>query len=84
MKIAHKDGELSVIVRDKGPGIDPAFAERATAPFQVGNIEKKRNGSKGMGLYYAQLAVEKLNGKLSWTQADDGFEVAITCPMPAA
>ncbi|PRY86091.1 sensor histidine kinase [Donghicola tyrosinivorans] len=83
VKIAHNDGELSVIVRDSGPGIDPAFADRATAPFQVGTIEKKRSGSKGMGLYYAQLAVEKLNGKLSWTQADDGFEVSITCPMPA-
>lgn len=83
VKIGYKDGDLSIIVRDKGPGIDPAFADRATAPFQVGTIEKKRNGSKGMGLYYAQLATEKLNGKLSWTQADDGFEVAITCPMPA-
>jgi light-regulated signal transduction histidine kinase (bacteriophytochrome) len=84
VKIAHMDGDLSVIVCDTGPGIDPAFADRATAPFQVGNIEKKRNWSKGMGLYYAQLATEKLNGKLSWTQADEGFEVSITCPMPAA
>lgn len=83
VKISHQGGDLSVIVRDNGPGIDPAFADRATAPFQVGNIDKKRNGSKGMGLYYAQLAMEKLNGKLSWSQHEDGFEVSITCPMPA-
>lgn len=83
VKIAHKEGALSVIVRDSGPGIDPTFADRATDPFQVGNIEKKRSGSKGMGLFYAQLAVEKLNGKLSWRHLEDGFEVSITCPLPA-
>jgi signal transduction histidine kinase len=55
-----RDGFASVLVRDDGPGVDPAVRDRLFEPFATG-----RPDGKGLGLALSRRIVERQGGALT-------------------
>jgi len=69
---------LLTTVRDNGPGIPEHIIDQACNMFFVGNPISKGNG---LGLYLAEQAIAKLNGKLSIvSKVNEYTEVSIQLP----
>ena len=77
VRIEQTSESVVYTVGDSGPGIPEEFQKNATKPFQVGTIEKKRAGFRGLGLFYARLAAVNMGADLGFRRTDSGFEVAI-------
>lgn len=72
---------LVTTVRDNGPGIASHVIPQVCNMFFVGNPISKGNG---LGLYLAEQAIAKLNGKLSIDSKVDAYtEVSIQLPTVA-
>ncbi|SFQ78299.1 ATP-binding protein [Donghicola eburneus] len=77
VRIEQTSESVIYTVGDSGPGIPEEFQKNATKPFQVGTIEKKRAGFRGLGLFYARLAAVTIEADLEFRRRDGAFEVAI-------
>ncbi|WP_342051395.1 MULTISPECIES: ATP-binding protein [unclassified Cupriavidus] len=77
-----QDGQLSIAVRDRGPGIPDAELERVLQPFY--RLEASRNrgtGGTGLGLAIAQQLANALGGKLALAnRTEGGLEARLTLP----
>jgi signal transduction histidine kinase len=73
--------EVEVVVRDNGPGIDPAVVERLFEPFYT-----TKSTGLGMGLTICRTIVEAHGGRL-WAESHPGggavFTIALPLPGPA-
>ncbi|SET68704.1 hybrid sensor histidine kinase/response regulator [Oceanicella actignis] len=77
---AVADGQLSITVRDNGPGFDPEARERAFEPFFT---TKGRNGS-GLGLSMVYGFAQGAGGELTIRSAPGaGAAVTLTLPLGA-
>ncbi len=74
----HGDGEISVIVRDSGPGFSGAIGEQLFEPF----FSTKAEGT-GMGLAIARSIIEEHGGTLSGENCAEGG-ACFTVRLPRA
>ena len=76
--VDHAQGIVSLTVRDNGPGIDPAAAERIFRPF----FSTKGRGT-GLGLALVQKIAVTHNGRVTAsTLPGGGASFQITLPLP--
>lgn len=71
--------ELSILVRDRGPGIDSRILRRLGEPFLT---TKEPGRGMGLGLFVTRSLVEHLSGSLTITaRAGGGTQVSILLPV---
>jgi signal transduction histidine kinase len=77
------DGWASIVVRDTGPGIDPADAERIFQPFvRLEAARARASGGSGLGLSIARSIVLVHGGVVTLTSTPGvGSEFAIRLPV---
>ena len=75
-------GQVSVTVRDHGPGVPPDQLEAIFRPFhRVGDARDRASGGTGLGLAIAQRAVAAHGGSIvARNAADGGLEIEIRLP----
>ncbi|KTE36452.1 MULTISPECIES: sensor histidine kinase [unclassified Sphingopyxis] len=79
-------GELRFVVRDEGPGIDPARIGELIEPFARGEASRNRaTGGAGLGLAIAHALAEGEGGRLAIANRTDakGLGAAIVLPVQA-
>jgi len=62
------DAELSLDIRDHGPGLAPEVARKAGTPF----FTTKQDQGMGLGLYLARLIIERLGGSVALENHSQG------------
>jgi signal transduction histidine kinase len=73
---AAKDGRVTIVVADRGPGIDPAHLPHVFDPY----FTTKRGGT-GLGLAIAKNIVEGLGGTIGVSSTPGaGTEIRISLP----
>jgi NtrC-family two-component system sensor histidine kinase KinB len=75
------DGEIRVLVKDTGPGIDPKDQKRIFEKFA--RVERKgRSKGLGLGLAFCRLAVEAHGGRI-WVESgeEQGSVFSFTLPV---
>ncbi len=78
VSIDRTSGEVEVRVRDRGPGIDPAFLERAFDPFtQEDQSSTRAKPGLGIGLYAARKIAELVGGRVELQRHPEGGMEAI-------
>jgi signal transduction histidine kinase len=76
VRLQAMDGGVRLSVRDTGPGLTVATAERALEPFFTTRV-----GAQGLGLAQAHAFARQWGGTLSLTGADgEGAEAVLTLP----
>jgi signal transduction histidine kinase len=79
------DGALTVLVKDEGPGILPADAERIFQPFErlQTRVSDGANGA-GLGLAISRDLAEAMGGSLRLLPSPRGASFELRLPAPAA
>ena len=77
--VSEEAGEVRLVVRDEGPGIDPADAERLFLPFARG--EHAAVPGHGLGLSIVAHAVRLHGGDVRFMDRDAGSELRVTLPV---
>lgn len=73
ISIARTPGEVEVRVRDRGPGIDPEFMERAFDPFtQEDQSSTRAKSGLGIGLFAARKIAELIGGRVELQHHPEG------------
>ncbi|MET0216725.1 MAG: ATP-binding protein [Burkholderiales bacterium] len=60
---------MTLEIRDRGSGLDPATARRVGEPFFS---TKAHNGGRGLGVFLARAAIERFGGELDLRNRDGG------------
>jgi PAS domain S-box-containing protein len=69
---------VRVRVRDRGPGVDPAFRSRMFAKFsQADASDRRAQGGTGLGLYISRMLVERMGGRIGVEPGGSGGTVFI-------
>jgi PAS domain S-box-containing protein len=75
---------VRVRVRDRGPGIDPAFRSRMFAKFsQADGSDHRAQGGTGLGLYISRMLVERMGGRID-VESSPGSGTVFTVELPRA
>lgn len=78
-------GAVVVTVADRGPGIDPAQAERLFEPFVRGDPSRNRStGGTGLGLAIVRSIAGRHGGTATLANRDDGPGAVATVTLPLA
>ena len=68
-----ESGTIRTCVRDRGPGIPPAFRSRIFTPFaQAESGDARRTAGTGLGLAISREIVEHLGGTIGFEDAEGG------------
>ena len=82
VSLAHAPGEVSVVVEDEGPGIDPARLDEMLKPFS--RLESSRNrgtGGAGLGLAIVKAIAAAEGGRLTLVNRESGgLRAMLTLP----
>ena len=80
------EGDVTIVVADDGPGMDPEVAGRAFERFYRGDPARARaTGGAGLGLSIVTAIVEAHGGSVRVTDAPGTeIEVALPVAQPAA
>jgi signal transduction histidine kinase len=87
VRVTHEGDSARVVVRDRGPGFSPGFAERAFEPFVRGDPARARltaGPGYGLGLTLVRRIVEAHGGQVFARNAaeGEGAEVGFELPIP--
>ncbi|MCV6590657.1 MAG: HAMP domain-containing histidine kinase [Marinobacterium sp.] len=75
--------QLTLVLRDNGPGVDEALLPMLLEPFV--RAEENKSEGYGLGLSIARRAVERLGGRISLrNHPDGGLEVTLVLPLSAS
>jgi signal transduction histidine kinase/CheY-like chemotaxis protein len=76
LSIVLRRGEVTVRVRDHGPGIPEEFAKRIFGRFQqAGGADSRKSGGTGLGLNIAKAIVDLHQGSVGFEPAEGGGTV---------
>jgi signal transduction histidine kinase len=82
VELLRQGGEVTVVVRDDGPGIAPAILPRIFEPFFT---TKGAGQGSGLGLAISRTIVDRHGGRLEVrTPADGGAELVVALPLPGS
>ena len=82
VELLRQGGEVTVVVRDDGPGIAPAILPRIFEPFFT---TKDAGQGSGLGLAISRTIVDRHGGRLEVrTPADGGAELVVALPLPGS
>jgi len=83
VKRACAEGQLIIMVKDTGMGIQPAEIDRVRELFyQAEGSSTRRHGGTGLGLSIVQVLLELMNGELDISsEPEKGTVVTITLPL---
>lgn len=83
VSIAADAPDVTVAVRDHGPGIPPEFRSRIFGRFQqAGGYESRRSGGTGLGLSIAKAITELHAGRIWFDEAPGGGTMfAVSLPI---
>ena len=77
LAVSEEDGTITLVVRDRGPGIPADELPRVRAAFYT-----RRRGGTGLGLAIADRFVSSLGGRIDLVNLEGrGFEARIFLPM---
>ena len=81
LKAALVDGQLTVTLRDHGPGAPPEVLARLAEPFYRADAARQRaTGGVGLGLYLCRLIAQAHSGSLRFEAAEPGLRVVLNLP----
>jgi signal transduction histidine kinase len=76
-------GTVRITVRDRGPGIDPAFRARMFEKFSQADAGDRRvQGGTGLGLHITRLLVERMGGRIADEVSGQGAAFSVSFPVP--
>ena len=79
VRVTNGDGG-TVAITDAGPGLDPAYVDRAFVSFDRADPSRARDtGGAGLGLAIARGFVSAMGGKI-WAEPGPGGKVAFRIP----
>jgi two-component system sensor histidine kinase KdpD len=83
--LTGSDGRLSLVVSDRGPGVDEAFIPRAFDAFTQQDDSMTRSfGGLGIGLYVTQRLARRLDAELELRpRVGGGTQAVVTLPAVA-
>lgn len=82
LTVARRGAEWQFVVRDDGPGMEPAVLRHAGEPFFT---TKPPGHGMGLGLYLARTTISQVGGRLDITSAAEaGTTVIMVLPATAA
>jgi len=77
-------GQVTVEVRDRGPGIREEEAERLFERFYRGHLHSPQDGGVGLGLTICRAIVQAHGGSIALVNRDQGGAIArLTLPLSA-
>jgi signal transduction histidine kinase len=79
--VAASEADMSIAIRDFGPGLPPTELERVLEPFY--RVEESRNrgsGGSGLGLAIARAVAESHGGKLILENGSPGLVATVVLP----
>jgi two-component system sensor histidine kinase GlrK len=83
--VTEEPGEVHVTVRDEGPGVDPADADRLLLAFTRGTRPTETSvPGHGLGLSIVAHAVRLHGGDVRFVPCETGAEVRVTLPAWSA
>jgi len=80
--VDEQDEQVRLVVRDEGPGVDPAEAERLLLPFVRGG-ETEVDGH-GLGLAIVAHVIRLHGGDVRFVPRETGAELCVTLPRWSA
>jgi signal transduction histidine kinase len=81
LSIQRDGAAVRLVVRDHGPGVDPAqLAHLGEAFFRTDQARQRETGGVGLGLHLARLVVQAHGASLRFRNADPGLEASFTLP----
>jgi signal transduction histidine kinase len=81
--VRRSDGQVSIAVRDHGPGMRPGELERATDRFWRSPTHHNVVRGSGLGLAIVARTVERVDGAIR-LDLPDGGGLRVTVTLPAA
>jgi signal transduction histidine kinase len=80
VSLSHRSGEILILIKDNGPGIDPAkLADVFTPFFRIEASRNRQTGGAGLGLSIARMIVRQHGGDIKLTNVA-GLEAAVHLP----
>jgi signal transduction histidine kinase len=79
LSVEPGDGEVQVLVRDRGPGFPAAFIPRAFERFSRAS-SSRRDGGSGLGLAIVSAVVGAHGGEVRAANWEEGAEIRLTLP----
>ena len=82
VELVQTTDAAELVVRDEGPGFDPAFVDRAFDRFSRADAARTRaSGGAGLGLAIARELVEAQDGEIG-ARPGPGGVVCVRLPTP--
>jgi signal transduction histidine kinase len=82
ISIAEDSGNVTITIRDYGPGVPESALKRIFDPFfRVEEARDSNGGGSGLGLSIAKRAVQLHRGAIAAENASPGLRVRITIPL---
>jgi signal transduction histidine kinase len=73
LSVAVNAQTARISVRDRGPGIAPDFRARMFEKFsQADGSDRRAQGGTGLGLYISRMLTERMGGRISADELQDG------------
>jgi signal transduction histidine kinase len=82
VKVARNADEVSLVIRDRGPGVPSGDLERIFQPFyRVAESRDRDSGGEGIGLAITAQVMKAHGGSARAANIEDGFEILLTLPI---